>query len=52
MDASLTNHTTATSMIPVLSENDSRAYFLIVFTTDYCWRVVQRRALQKATVHL
>ena len=27
-----------TLLIPVHSENDSRVYFLIVLTTDYCWR--------------
>jgi len=30
--------TFTTLLTPVHSENDSRAYFLIVFTTDYCWR--------------
>ena len=32
--------TFTTLLIPVLSENDSRVYFLIVPrpTTDYCWR--------------
>ena len=25
-------------MMQVLSENDSRMYFLNVVTTDYCWR--------------
>ena len=25
-------------LIPVHSENDSKVYFLIVLTTDYCWR--------------
>jgi len=27
-----------TSLTLVLSENDSRMYFLIVIITDYCWR--------------
>ena len=30
--------TFTTLLIPVLSENDSRVYLLIVLTTDYCWR--------------
>ena len=30
--------TSTTLPIPVHSENDSRVYFLIVRTTDYCWR--------------
>ena len=30
--------TFTTLLIPVLSENDSTVYFLIVLTTDYCWR--------------
>jgi len=29
---------TSTTVTPVHSENDSRVYFLIVLTTDYCWR--------------
>ena len=30
--------TFTTLLIPVLSENDSRVYFWIMLTTDYCWR--------------
>ena len=30
--------TSTTLPTPVNSENDSRVYFLIVLTTDYCWR--------------
>ena len=30
--------TFTTLLIPVHSENDSGVYFLIVLTTDYCWR--------------
>ena len=30
--------TWTTSLTPVHSENDSRVYFLIMLTTDYCWR--------------
>ena len=27
-----------TLVLPTFSDNDSRVYFLIVLTTDYCWR--------------
>ena len=30
--------TSTTLLTPVHSENDSRVYFMIVLTTDYCWR--------------
>ena len=30
--------TSTTLLTPIHSENDSRVYFLIVLTTDYCWR--------------
>ena len=30
--------TSTTLLTPVLSDNDSRVYFRIVLTTDYCWR--------------
>ena len=30
--------TFTTLLIPVHSENDTTVYFLIVLTTDYCWR--------------
>jgi len=30
--------TSTTILTPVHSENDSRVYFMIVLTTDYCWR--------------
>ena len=30
--------TSTTLLTPVHSENDSKVYFLIVLTTDYCWR--------------
>ena len=30
--------TPTTLLTPVHSENDSRVYFMIVLTTDYCWR--------------
>ena len=30
--------TSTTLLTPAHSENDSRVYFLIVLTTDYCWR--------------
>ena len=31
--------TSTTLLTPVPSENDSRVYFMIVLTTDYCWRI-------------
>jgi len=30
--------TSTTLLTPVHSENDSRVFFMIVLTTDYCWR--------------
>jgi len=30
--------TSRTLLTPVHSENDSRVYFMIVLSTDYCWR--------------
>jgi len=30
--------TSTTLLTPAHSENDSRVYFMIVLTTDYCWR--------------